>query len=275
MNIMSLFSIDTEKCANDGICAAECPVRIINIANGVPEPMPDAETLCIRCGHCVAVCPTAAFSLKAISPGQCLEINPDLSLSPGQAEQFLRSRRSIRQYRKKTVEKETLEHLITLASHAPSGHNRQPANWHVIYDRAEIETLAALVIDWMRYMMAEHPEPSAALHLDRVVAGWEAGIDSITRGTPHLILVHGDKKDPSAQPACTIAMTYLELAIHSLGLGGCWCGYFNAAANLWPPLQEALALPKGHAGYGAMMVGYPRFTYHRMPPRNAPRITWR
>ena len=59
------------------------------------------------------------------------------------------------------------------------------------------------------------------------------------------------------------------------GLGACWAGYFNAAATSWLPLQSALALPENHASYGAMMVGYPKFAYHRLPVRNEADISWR
>jgi nitroreductase len=36
--------------------------------------------------------------------------------------------------------------------------------------------------------------------------------------------------------ACAIALTYLELATYSLGLGACWAGYFSAAAAFYPPM---------------------------------------
>lgn len=271
---MDLITVDKEKCNKDGICAAECPMRIIDMQNGFPQLMKGAEPFCINCGHCVAVCPTTALSHKNLSPEACLDFNPEWALSPEQTEHFLRQGRSIRQYRSKPVEKEKLERLMALASHAPSGHNRQPVHWHVIYNREEIVRLAELVIDWMRFMIKDHGKKAQALHLDLVVAGWEAGLDTITRKAPHLIIAHGKQNDPTALPASTIAMTWLELAIPSQGLGGCWCGFFNAAANLWPPLQEALGLPKGHVSNGAMMVGTPKFQYHRMPPRKAPRITW-
>ena len=78
-----------------------------------------------------------------------------------------------------------------------------------------------------------------------------------------------------APAACTIALTYLELAAPSIGLGCCWAGYFYAAATTFPPLQEALALPKNHQCFGAMMAGYPKFNYHRMPLRKYPDGTLR
>jgi len=78
-----------------------------------------------------------------------------------------------------------------------------------------------------------------------------------------------------APTTCTIALATLELASTAMGLGCCWAGYFNAAATTFPPMLEALALPSGHQSFGAMMVGYPKFTYHRLPTRKMPNITWR
>lgn len=45
---MSLFVVDQEKCARDGICAAECPPKIIAIHEGGPEPVESMEHYCIN-----------------------------------------------------------------------------------------------------------------------------------------------------------------------------------------------------------------------------------
>ena len=127
----------------------------------------------------------------------------------------------------------------------------------------------------MRSLLAERAEFALSMHMDRVVDSWDKGIDRILRSAPHLVAAHGLSTMPISQSACFIALTYLELAAPSLGLGTCWAGYFTAAANFYPPLQEALALPQGHLPYGAVMVGYPKYSYQRMPPRNKPEITWR
>ncbi|MEA1968075.1 MAG: nitroreductase family protein [Thermodesulfobacteriota bacterium] len=271
---MSLFSIDQEKCVKDGICAAECPIKIIDMQNGFPAPVRGAEALCINCGHCVAVCPTGALSHKNLKPEECLEIKKEWLHTPEQTEHFLRSRRSIRNYKDKQVDKETMEKVINIASHAPSGHNRQPVQWKIIYNREEVQRLSSFVIDWMKWIIKEQPDLAKPMHLDLVVAGWDKGIDTISRNTPHLVIAHGNKKDPTAQAACTIALTYMELAMPSLELGGCWCGFFNAAATFWPPLQKELNFPKGNVNYGTMMVGYPKYRYQRIPPRNKAIITW-
>ena len=96
-----------------------------------PEPVQGAEDLCIRCGHCVAACPKAALALDTLAPEECLPINNDFLLNPDQAEHFLHYRRSIRDYKDKAVDRETLSELIRVASHAPSGHNSQPVTWKI------------------------------------------------------------------------------------------------------------------------------------------------
>ncbi len=274
---MPLITIDEKKCKKDGACVAECPASIIKQAgpDAFPYPTEDAEELCIKCGHCVAVCPHAALTHRDCSLSECPPLRKELSINEDQAGQFLRGRRSIRNYRDKPVGREILAKLISMAGHAPTGHNGQHVRWMVLQDRQELTRLSHMVIDWLRYMIKEMPAVLADLHPDRVVKRHEEGRDVICRGAPLLIIAYGSKLDNNARTSCVIAMTHLELAAPALGLGACWAGYFNAAATYWPPMAKALNLPENHEPYGSMMVGYPRYAYHRIPRRNEPNIQWR
>jgi nitroreductase/NAD-dependent dihydropyrimidine dehydrogenase PreA subunit len=274
---MSLFVVDEQKCKRDGLCVAECPVGIIEMENkeSFPSPGAGAEEICVKCGHCVAVCPHGALTLRIMKPEECDSIDKELMISARQAEYFFRQRRSIRNYQDRPVDRATLTKLIDMARYAPSGHNSQPVHWLVIEDADEVRRMAGLVVNWMRVMIKDRPEVAEPMHFDRVVSAWENGRDRVLRGAPHLIVAHGDTSLIAAQTACIIALTYLELGASALGLGACWAGYFNAAANFYPPLQQALSLPKGHASFGAMMVGHPTFAYHRIPLRNQAKIQWR
>ena len=91
----------------------------------------------------------------------------------------------------------------------------------------------------------------------------------------HLIIAYADESIGMSPANCVIALTHLELAASSLGLGACWAGYFMAAAGVYEPLQRELALPDGHKTFGALMVGYPTYTYHRIPLRHDQKIQWR
>ncbi|UCG07782.1 MAG: nitroreductase family protein [Desulfobacterales bacterium] len=274
---MNLLSVYQEKCKRDGICIAECPTGIIEFKTkeAFPTIIDGGDEFCITCGHCVAVCPHGAMNHAVMSSEACPPVRNDLSLGPDQVEHFLRSRRSIRTYKKKPVDRKTLAKLIDIACFAPSGHNRQPVNWLMIYDSEEVYRLAGLVIDWMQNLIKDASPLAAAMHMDRVVAAWEAGTERICRGAPHIVVAHAPEDERTAQAACTIALAYVELAAPSFGLGACWAGYFNAAANFWPPMKEALSLPDGHVSFGAMMIGHPKYRYQRLPSRNEARIIWR
>jgi nitroreductase/NAD-dependent dihydropyrimidine dehydrogenase PreA subunit len=274
---VALFTIDPKKCKRDGLCVAECPGLLIEIIGeeGFPQPIAEAEELCINCGHCVSICPHGALALKTVTPKDCLPVRKELDLSPEHCEHFLRSRRSIRSYKEKQVPRDLLTRVIEIARYAPTGANTQPVDWLVFEDAKEVRRLAGLVIDWLRSLLKENTDYALSLRMDRIVKTWDEGIDRICRNAPHLIVAHGLSALPSSQSSCTIALTYLELAAMSLGLGTCWAGYFMNAANFYPPLLKALDLPQDHLPYGAMMIGYPKYRYQRMPLRNKPKITWR
>jgi nitroreductase len=123
--------------------------------------------------------------------------------------------------------------------------------------------------------MKERPALAQSLDLARLVDGWEKGSDPISRGAPHIVVTYASKEVPSASVDCASALTHLELAASSMGLGACWYGFFYAAAASFPPLFQALRLPEGHQVFGAMMLGHPRHRFHRIPRRNEPSIEWR
>lgn len=273
---MSLLHVDTEQCKRDGICAAVCPAKIIVLKSETdyPEMIEDGEQSCIRCGHCVAVCPHGAMNHESMTAADCPPVRKEWFLGPAQTEHFLRNRRSTRVYKDKPVDRETLVHLVEIARYAPSGRNTQPVKWKIVHEKKDVKRLSGHVIDWMRQLIDEKSPFAEAMQMGRIVQGWEYGMDPVTRDAPHLVIAHGHKGDPTAQAAATIALAYFELAATGFDLGACWAGYFTAAALFWPPMQEALALPENHTCCGALMVGHPKFKYHRLPLRNEPEISW-
>lgn len=274
---MSLINIDPDKCNHDEICVKACPTWVLTMsaAGEVPEPKPDFEDHCLRCGHCVAICPTGAFSLPWLETEDCPPIDKALAVMPEQGEQFLRQRRSIRTYKSKPVEREKLEKLIHVASTAPTGGNSQLLNWTIVEDPAEVRKMAKMVLDWMHLVMEQDAAMADAWGLKGVDDAWKSGIESICRGAPHVIVVHGDKNWPFGSEDAAMAIAYKQLYAPLLGLGTCWGGYFYSAVNNYPVLFEALGLPEEHKALGAVMVGYPKFPYHRFPHRNDPPVRWK
>lgn len=273
---MELVRIDHEKCNRDGICVAECPALVlVKDRKEFPQAAADFNEACLRCGHCVAVCPTGAFSLRWLTPEECRPIREELKLSPEQAEQFLRSRRSIRVFKNDPVDRHILERLIEIGTYAPSAKNMQPWEWIVIYDKNEVNRLDGLIAEWMKSVIRTNPAAADSLKLPRTVDLWERDLYKTLRNAPHLFVVHVDETWGFGAEDTALALSYVELFAPSLGLGATWSGYFYTAHNLYPPLAAAVPVPAGRKVAGAMMVGYPKFKYYRMPTRKAPKIQWR
>ena len=268
---------DYDKCNADGICADVCPRKLIAIddEDAKPRPIPEAAELCINCGHCLAVCPTGALSLDWLGPEDCPPLKQELAVTPEQAEQFLRGRRSIRTFKQERVPREVLEKLLEVACSAPSAKNMQPWQWVVVEDPAEVQRMAGLVIDWMRGVMRQDPEVGEMRGFHRAIASWDEGHERICREAPHVIVAHAEKSWGFGAEDCALALGLLDLYATSIGLGACWGGYFYSATNAYPPLFEALGLPADHRACGAMMVGYPKFTYRRIPLRNRAAVNWK
>ncbi len=272
---MPMITIDPNICRKDGICATHCPMGIIQWDKGHLPFIPDNRTdHCIQCGHCVAICSTDALTHQAMAPEDCPRVSADLTLSLDQTRQFMRSRRSIRHFKSGQVDQSTLEALIELAAHAPSGHNCQPALFQVVSGKEKVRTYAQVVVDWMVHTLNTQAELAAKLHLEAVVKAWHNGRDLIACNAPHLILVNGHGKNPMAPIACTIAAAYLDLAAPSFGVGTCWLGYFRRALVTEPGIRESLGLASELRNHAVLAAGHPLRSYHRMPKRRQPIINW-
>ncbi|MDD5595668.1 MAG: nitroreductase family protein [Candidatus Omnitrophica bacterium] len=274
---MSLFTIDKAKCKGDGQCAFVCPVQIIGMdeKSRVPYPVDGAEELCINCGHCMAVCPHDALSLKTMAPQDCLALKEGWKLGPEKIEFLFKGRRSVRNYKDQLVDRPVIEKVIDIARYAPTGINRQPVLWEVISGKENVAQLSGAVTDWMRAMIDEKSPLADMLRFKNIVSAQDKGADRICRGAPHVILAYSVKDEPTGAQACTIALSYFELAALSFGLGACWAGYVSIAVNMSDEVRKAVGLSSRAACHGAMMLGFAKYDYHRVPMRNSPGIKWK
>ncbi len=274
---MGLINIDESKCKRDGLCVADCPTTIIHLKDpdGYPELVPGGDQMCLRCGHCVAVCPHGALSHAEVPLEACPPIRKEASITYEQAVQFLRTRRSIRFFKDKPIEKDKFQQLIETARYAPTASNAQLVEWVVVSDRDQIRALAEETIGWMRQVLEKDPQPASAPYIPMIVAAWDFGIDAVLRGAPGLVVAAAPKTDPNGMVDLTLALSYLELAAPSLGLGTCWAGLLQGALFSHPPLKKEVGIPEGFPHHYPMMVGYPKARYYRLPERKPPKITWK
>ena len=271
---MAMLEVNKQTCNQCGICAAICPAKIIFFQEAsYPRLLPRTDAFCLRCGHCVAVCPSGSLTHNEIPLEQCPQIDRSLDITFEHCAQFIKSRRSVREFKDKKVSEKDIERIIDIARYAPTAHNNQEVQWLVINDSARVKELSAIGTDWFRWSIKNNP--ASAPSLERLLRHQESGDDRFLRSAPAVVVAFAERNNPLAVIDCSIALAYFDLTAYSAGLGCCWAGYFMFAAAAFPPMMAALALPEGYAPYGSLMVGYPKYKYRRIPMRNAARITYR
>jgi nitroreductase len=158
--------------------------------------------------------------------------------------ELIETRHSVRAFRDKAVDWQTIRRIIAAADLAPSAGDLQ-AFHVVVVERGQ--TKAALA--------------AAALGQDFIAAA------------PVALVFFADPARSQAKYAqrgaslfciqdATIAAAYAQLAAAELGLASCWIGAFREQ-----PVAEALAAPSGLRPVAIIALGYPAEAPHRPPRR--------
>lgn len=270
---VDLLSVDLDKCIQCGICVDVCPTRVI--AMGAEGPVEGEVRNCIACGHCVAVCPTAALDNWKAPLVQQTAVDQKLLIGAEAAAQLLRSRRSVRCYQPHAVEQNKLEQLLDIARLAPTGGNTQGLSYLVISDQDKLREITATTIAWMEQQITSG-NTMARYYTRTVRAFREMGCDVILRGAPHLVVAMASETFARAKENAHFSFAYAEIYAPTIGLGTCWAGFLQMCAFCnCEPLLQLLDLPAGMTVAGALMVGYPKYSYPRLVDRNPLQVIWR
>jgi len=287
-----MIKIDSAKCTKCGFCSEVCPNYVLALGKGQEIQVRYPEQCCI-CGHCVAICPENALVHKKM-PTEKFEDLPVTKIPPENMRYLLLSRRSIRVFKEKPVPKEVVEQLIEVGIHAGTASNGQTENFVVIQDRKLLSELERMVIEilWdkgMKNLGSEVGQKLAKIKLgDEMVRqampyhhminnrrqnNQVAGM--VFRNAPVVIVVHGIRSNFMAHANCSIAVRNMEIMAKTMDLGTCWVGFLSVAARLAEKkIERYLDIPDDHSIYGAIMVGYPKFEYRKIIPREKREVHW-
>ncbi len=273
---MSIITVNKEKCTQCNACVESCPISLFKNQEGKAYPeIPEAnEKRCIYCGHCEAVCPTGALTLiPSIETGK-ESIDIVSNLNPTELGAYFKSRRSIRKFKSRPVERKTIEQVMEIVRYAPTGTNRQMNQWTVVSNPEIIKQLADSTVEWMKQVVQSNPEMAARLGMRMIIAAHTRGFDVICHNAPQLIIAHTPASYGIGSKDAVIGTSHLELLLPSFGLGGCWAGYLMLALQQYPEAKKLIGLDDTSTVHAALMVGFPKYKYKRIPARKEANVNW-
>ena len=263
-----MIIIDREKCIGCGLCAADCPAEKLEVENGKAVYTPE----CIQCGHCVAVCPQAAISIPEYDMADVEEYDrKTFTVDPAVFLRAVKFRRSIRNYREKSISREVLGRILEAGRYTATAKNRQACRFIVLQ-----EELPA----FRKYLWEQMPELAEAMK----------------ETAPHYSMMfkfmyRRQRKDPKDDPlffnapACIfiaadnlldggLAAANIENMAVAEGAGVLYSGYIQRITEGWKPLKDWIGIGDTPVAC-CMLIGYPAVTYKRTAPRKKADITWR
>jgi hypothetical protein len=103
----------------------------------------------------------------------------------------------------------------------------------------------------------------------------DQGKDCLFYGAPAVMVVHAESWDTSSAFNCALALYNCSLMAHALGVGCCFNGYLQGAANNSRRIKKWLGIPHDHRCFGAMTLGYQGVRYRRLVKRDSAKVVWR
>ena len=186
---------------------------------------------------------------------------------------FMRSRRSIRQYKKEELTKEELQKLKDMLPCIPTGANSHSLHFAIVEKKEVMEYFKEQCnLRYLKTFKSWWFKPFVKKY-EFYKNAFEKGEDIIFRNAPHMIIVSSDVKSPCPKEDPIIALTYFELFANSLGIGTCWCGYAKMSIEKFPDVFKILNIPKGYKPVYTMLFGKPAVKDARLPQHEPYKIS--
>ncbi len=257
------FTVNKEKCIHCGLCEKDCISGIINLdENKTPYIRKDDEKYCLKCQHCLAICPAGAISVCDKNP-QDSNICDDNLPTDEQIMNLIQHRKSIRSYKQENLDKTTLQKLKNMLKYSPTGCNNHKLHISIIEDIEVMNKFRDYTNETVKKIILSKIFSPVTKKFGKYKQQFEEGKDIIFRGAPHMVVVSVPIGAPCAPVDPIILLSYFELYAQSLGVGTLWCGFAEIALKLIPELCEYLEIPNGYKVGYVMLFGKTDLKYQR------------
>lgn len=256
------FKIDKDKCIHCGLCEKDCVAQIIHLdADKIPSITNEDQEKCIKCQHCLAVCPVGAISIFDKKPENSTPCNN--FPNDEQVLNLIESRRSVRQYKHENLPKETLDKLKNMLKYTPTGCNNHSLHISIIDDIDVMDRFRNRTNNTIKKLFLSKKINAIVKKFASYKSAFLNGDDVIFRNAPHMIVVSAPISAPCVNEDPIIALSYFELYAQSLGVGTLWCGFAQICLKLFPELCEFLEIPDGYKPGYVMLFGPSDVKYTR------------
>lgn len=273
--------IDYEKCIRCRLCIEVCPSKVIGTdKKGNTFFIPEREHICIKCGQCMAICSNNAIHIEGFDYGKNIKELPYNNIDYENFMNFLANRRSVRNFKDKPVNDETVEKVLKSLRYAPFGASPEKVNITVVNNRKIIEEALPYIERFLNDLvkMIKNPLLSGIIKMKEGVETYntvknhlypiaKAGNyklkygDRITRGAPAIFIFHAEKTAEEHTHNSLIYATYLMLTAQSLGLGTTMIGLVPPAVNHVKEVKRIFNIPENHEAIMSVIAGYPKYKY--------------
>lgn len=179
----------------------------------------------------------------------------------------INTRRSVRNYSEKIVEREIIEKLLDLAVKAPSSMNSQPWAFAVIQDSKMLKCYSANAKKMLLDMMDEYPR------YQKYRAYLSDAEKSLFYNANTLVIIYAEPSGAYSNEDCCLAAENFMLAAHAIGLGTCWIGFVRPWLNK-REIKEEMKIPLEYEAVAPIIVGYPADKLVELKKKPAKVLSW-
>ncbi|WP_411679717.1 nitroreductase family protein [Clostridium thailandense] len=274
--------IDNDKCTCCGLCVKVYKGDPLFIEEKIVKIDQNRVFGCIACGQCMAVCPNKAIKVNGrdMTPEDVIKL-PEIEnrANYDNLKSLMLSRRSVRDYTKQRVDRETIEKILEASSTAPNGLGSSDVEVLVLDGNEKVEEFTLDLINVLKKhmwlfspMMLKIYRPFigkgnydslktfAVTAVNTFIDGYDEGKNWLTYSAPLAMLFHSS---PYADPADSyISATYAILTAQSLGLGSCMLGTPNLVLNFFgKKIKEKYGIPLKNKNGIMVIFGYSAIKY--------------
>lgn len=261
-----MVEVKNEKCVGCGQCLKVCFPRNLYLE----ERKVKVKRACMLCGQCIAVCPKNALVIREYPSEDIVEYQEEkFKIEPEKMLNFIKFRRSIRDYQAKEIELEKLKNIAEIVRFTETGENKQGTRCIIIKDKLQ-EFRDLTWEGFKNYLENMSADDPSLIWRDKWFEKYKdykekrPENDMFFFNAPSVILVTAEDELDGG-----LAASNVEKMAVAQGLGVLFSSFIKVSLKHNDKVREFLNLKGRERIIACILIGYPKIKYLRTVPRKA------